>query len=115
VLNDSSARWRAGRQVAGSNNWVTTGSTSIPSTWTSTKQNSSPGFVNVSGRDLSPSSTSPLRNVGTATPPGVPGYPFPSPLAAAAFEPPRHVLPALGAAVPRVNAGTVDIGAYEGR
>jgi hypothetical protein len=115
VLNDSSARWRAGRQVAGSSNWVTTGSTSIPSTWTNTKQNGNPGFVDVAGRDLSPASTSPLRNVGTATPPGVPGYPFPSPLAAAAFEPPRHVQPALGAAVPRVNVGTVDIGAFEGR
>jgi hypothetical protein len=115
VLNDSSAKWRAGRQVAGRNNWVTSGSSSIPSTWSSTKLGSNPGFVNVAGRDLSSSSTSPLRDMGTSTPAGVPGYPFPSPLAAAAFEPPRHLLPPLGGAVARVNVGVVDIGAYEGR
>jgi hypothetical protein len=115
VLNDSSASWRAGRQVAGSSNWVTSGSSSIPSTWTNTKLSASPGFVSVATRDLSPSAASSLRNVGTSTPVAVPGYPFPSPLAAAAFEPPRHVLPALDAAVPRVNVGRVDIGAYEGR
>jgi len=115
VMNDSSADWVNGRKVAGSNNWVTSGSTSIPSGWTNTRQAANPGFANVSGRDLLPTSSSPLRDTGTSSPVSVPGLPFPRPLAAAAFEPPRHVLLAVGAAVPRVNNGVVDIGAYEYR
>lgn len=110
VLNDSSARWKNGRQIAGKNNWVTSGSSAIPSTWTGTKQAMNPGFTNVGARDLTPASGSGLRDAGASNLAGPTGYPFPSPLASPAYEPPRH---ALGAAVPRTLVGAIDIGAFE--
>jgi hypothetical protein len=113
VLNDGDASWVNGVQVAGSNNWVTSGSTSIPSTWRNTRQGSNPGFNNAGARDVTLTSTSPLRDAGTSSPVSVPGYPVPSALAAAAFEPPRHALLALDHAVPRSAVGVIDIGAFE--
>lgn len=111
VMTDADAEWKNGQRISGRNNWVTSGSTAIPATWTNTRQAASPGFVNVAGRDLTPSSASPLRDAGTTTfaPPA--GYDFPSPLAGAAFEPPEHAVFAVP--MPRVNVGVVDIGAYE--
>ena len=113
VLRDSDASWTHGRQIAGKNNWVTTGSTSVPSAWTSTRQAANPGFVDVAGRDVRLTSTSPLRNTGTGVPTVVTAYPFPSPLPAAVSHPPLHQLLSLGSALPRVPVGTVDIGAFE--
>jgi len=113
VFIDSDAEWKNGRQIAGRNNWVTTGSSAIPTTWTATRQAASPGFVNVAGRDLTPTSTSSLRDAGTSTFASAPGYVFPSPLMAAAIEPPRHAVTTVGSALPRVNVAAVDIGAYE--
>jgi hypothetical protein len=110
VLTDASASWRNGRQIAGSNNWLTSGSTAIPSTWTGTKQAASPGFTNVAGRDLTLSLGSSLRDAGNSTFAGAAGYVFPSPLAMPAYEPPRHLL---GAAVTRGIVGAADIGAFE--
>jgi hypothetical protein len=113
VLTDGDASWRNGRQIAGRNNWVTTGSTGIPSTWTTTRQGASPGFVDVGQRNVALSATSPLRDTGTSSFAGPTGYTFPSPLAAAAYQPPAHVLLAVGSAVPRAPVGVVDIGAFE--
>jgi hypothetical protein len=110
VLTDANARWKNGRQIAGSNNWLTSGSTAIPSTWTSTKQAASPGFTNVAGRDLTLSLGSPLRDAGSSTFAGPAGYAFPSPLAMPAYEPPRHLL---AAAATRLVVGATDIGAFE--
>jgi hypothetical protein len=113
VLRDSDATWTHGRQIAGKNNWTTTGSTSIPSTWTSTRQGSSPGFVDVANRDVHLTSASALRDAGTSSPAVVTAYPFPSPLPAAVKQPPLHQLLSLGGALPRVAVGTPDIGAFE--
>jgi hypothetical protein len=113
AVKDSDATWKNGRMIAGSNNWVTSGSTSIPSTWTNTRQGTNPGFVNVGGRDLAPSSSSPLRDAGVANPAPPSGYAFPSPETSARYEPPLHVVPGLDVTDARVNVGTVDIGAYE--
>ncbi|HTM44683.1 MAG TPA: DNRLRE domain-containing protein [Polyangiaceae bacterium] len=113
VLTDADAKWKSGRQIAGRNNWVTTGSTGIPSTWTATLVAANPGFVSVGSRDLTLSSTSALRDTGTSNYPSPSSFPFPSPLPAAAFEPPPHVLLALGSAIPRAPVGVVDIGAFE--
>jgi hypothetical protein len=113
VLRDSEATWTHGRQIAGKNNWVTQGSTSIPSTWTSTRQGTTPGFVDVAGRDVRLTSASALRDTGTSSPATVTAYPFPSPLPAAAKQPPLHQLLALGGALARTAVGTVDIGAFE--
>ncbi|HEY3497121.1 MAG TPA: DNRLRE domain-containing protein [Polyangiaceae bacterium] len=113
VLKDTDASWLNGRVLTGSNNWTTSGSTSVPSTWTNTRQGSSPGFVDVAGGDLRLSSSSPLRDAGISNPPSPSGHAFPSPETSARYEPPRHVIAALDAAVTRVLSGTVDIGAYE--
>lgn len=110
VLTDSSASWKNGRQIAGKNNWVTSGSSAVPSAWTGTKQGSSPGFTNVTARDLTLSSSSALRDQGASSLSGPAGYVFPSPLAVPAYLPPRHVLEA---AQPRVLVGAIDIGAFE--
>jgi hypothetical protein len=113
VYTDGDAEWVNGRSITGKNNWVTSGSASIPSTWTGTLTGQNPGFSDVASRNLRPVSASALRDAGTSSPTPASGHAFPSPLAAAAFEPPLHVQPATGAAVPRVNQGAVDIGAYE--
>jgi hypothetical protein len=113
VYTDGDAEWVNGRSITGKNNWVTSGSTAIPSTWAGTLTGSNPGFTDVAGRTLRPASTSALRDAGTSSPTSASGRAFPSPLAAATFEPPVHVLPAPGTAVSRVNVGSVDIGAYE--
>jgi hypothetical protein len=113
VLTDADAEWKNGRQITGRNNWVTTGSSGIPSAWTNTRQGTNPGFVNVGGRDVKLVSTSALRDTGTSTFISPSGYAFPSPLPAAAYEPPPHLCLPLGAAVPRAPVGVVDIGAFE--
>jgi len=113
VLNDSDATWANGRVVSGSNNWVPTGSSSVPSTWTNTRQGSNPGFNNPTSRDLGLTASSPLRDAGNGAPVSPSGHPFPNPEVSARFEPPRHVLQAVGTATPRAVVGTIDIGAYE--
>lgn len=113
VLTDGDAEWKNGRKIAGSNNWVTTGATNVPSTWTNTRQGTNPGFVNVANRDLTLTSSSPLRDAGVSNPASPSGYAISSPLGVANYEPPKHVLSAAGAAVNRVTSGSVDIGAFE--
>jgi hypothetical protein len=111
VTTDGDAEWVSGRSITGRNNWVTTGSSAIPSTWTGTITGSNPGFSDVTGRNLELSASSPLRDTGTSSPVSASGHAFPSPLAAAVFEPPVHAQS--GTAVPRVAEGAVDIGAFE--
>ncbi len=112
VLRDAEATWKNGRQIAGRNNWVTSGSSAIPSTWVGTRQGTNPGFNNVGARDVTLASTAALRDFGSSSLAGPTGYAFPSPLALPAYEPPRH---ALAAAPSRVLVGAVDIGAFEYR
>jgi hypothetical protein len=111
VLNDADATWANGRVVAGSNNWVTSGSTSIPSTWTNTRQGSDPGFNAVTSRDLGLLLTSPLRDLGNASPASPSGHAFPRPEQTARFEPPNHARQLT--AVPRTVLGVIDDGAFE--
>ena len=113
VLTDGDAAWKNGRKIAGSNNWVTTGATAIPSTWTNTRTGTNPGFVDVANRDLTLTSSSPLRDAGVSNPASPSGFAITSPLTAAGYEPPKHALSAAGAAVSRVASGAVDIGAFE--
>ena len=113
IIRDSDASWTTGRAViAGSHNWVPAGSTEVPSSWTSTLTDTNPGFVNASGRDFRLTAGSPLRGQGIINPASAPGFAFPSPLAAALFQPPLHRLEERGAALPRAAAGAVDIGAF---
>ena len=113
VLTDGDASWLSGRTIGGSRNWVTSGSSAIPSTWTGTLTGSSPGFAELASRNLRPSSSSPLRDAGASSFASPSGRAFPSPTPAAVFEPPQRRLTAAGAAVPRAAVGAVDIGAFE--
>jgi hypothetical protein len=108
------AVWTDGRQIHGSNNWIESGSTFVPSMteWTFTSVGSDPGFVNAAAFDLTPLPGSPLRNAGDNAPASAPSFPFPSPL----FPPgsmPRRELVALASAPARSADGQIDIGAYE--
>ncbi|MFS8065068.1 MAG: hypothetical protein ACMG6S_01725, partial [Byssovorax sp.] len=113
IIRDSDASWTTGHAViAGSHNWVPAGSTEVPSSWTSTLTGANPGFANAAARDFRLTAGSPLRGQGIINPASAPGFAFPSPLAAALFQPPLHRLEKLGAALPRAVAGAVDIGAF---
>jgi MYXO-CTERM domain-containing protein len=113
VIRDSDASWTTGHAViAGSHNWVAAGSTEVPSSWTATLTGADPGFVAASARDFRPTAGSPLRGQGIINPASAPGFAFPSPLAAALSQPPLHRIEALGAALPRLAMGAVDIGAF---
>ena len=113
VFKDTDASWANGRVVGGSNNWVTSGSTSVPSEWSGTRQGTNPGFNNVGGRDLGLTSSSPLRDVGNGAATSPSGHAFPRPETSARFEPPRHASQAVDAATKRVVVGAIDLGAYE--
>lgn len=113
VFTDGDASWVNGRSITGKNNWVTTGSTAVPTTWTGTLQGTNPGFSDVNAKDVRLTSASALRDTGTSSPTSASGRAFPSPLAAASYEPPLHVLLSVGSAVRRVAVGAIDVGAYE--
>jgi len=113
IVRDVEAVWTAGPRIAGSNNWVFTGSTFVPTQWTATITATNPGFTNASANDYSPSATSALLNAGASTTSGPTGYAFPSPLAAPLFHPPVRALIAPGTAVARPTASVIDIGAFE--
>jgi len=52
-MSTGEAIWSAGEQIAGSNNWVMSGSTNIPTQWTGTLSGSDPLFTNAAGGDYS--------------------------------------------------------------
>lgn len=112
ILQDNAsdpAQWTTGSaQIAGSQNWATTGST-VPTQWTGTTLGSSPGFTGAS--DFHPVSTSPLVDHGTTSAPSFPAFPFPNPLYPPGFVPPARTATTTATARPVV--GTLDIGAYE--
>lgn len=113
IVRDVEASWTSSVQIAGSNNWVFTGSTFVPTQWTGTITATNPGFTNAAGNDYSPAATSALVNAGASTTSGPAGYAFPSPLAAPLFHPPVRALIAPGTASARPSAGAIDIGAFE--
>lgn len=112
VMRTVEAVWRNGPQVAGSNNWISSGSTNVPATWSGTLTGISPGFANAAAGDYSPVAGSPLIDAGNGSPSGPPGYPFPNPLSSPAFQPP-HPPAAFGSPSPRPFDGQIDVGAYE--
>jgi hypothetical protein len=112
IESTGDAVWKAGRQVAGSNNWVTSGSTNVPAEWTGTRSGSDPIFANAAGADYSPGGGSPLIDGGAGAVSGPPGYAFPNPLFPPALHPPGPP-GAYGEAIPRPTDGHLDIGAFE--
>ena len=112
-MDPSEMSWVAGEQIAGSNNWVVTGTTLTPAKWTGTITGSSASLVNITTNDLRPAAGSPLIDKGATSTTGPAGHVFPSPLAAPVFHPPARLVLAPGAATPRPSVATIDIGAYE--
>ena len=100
--DDGERCWTNGEQIAGQNNWVETGAV-VPGQWTGTLSGAAPGLADAANLFLRPTFGSPLRNAGTGTPTGPPGYPFPAPHFPPAWEPPdRAVLP--GPPAPRESS-----------
>ena len=112
MLREAEANWTQGRAVAGTNNWVSAGSTNVPPEWTGTTTGADPGLVQIddlSALDLRPAGTgSPVVDAGLAPPPAFSGHPFPSPLGVPAFSPVHGV-----GSTARAVVGTIDRGAYE--
>jgi len=112
VFNTEDAQWVSGEVIGGSNNWVSTG-TSLPATVLGTLSGSDPGFVNATQHDVHLAATSILKGKGKLPTTSPSGHPFPSPLAAAAYNPPLHAVDPAGQAVARPKSSTVALGAYE--
>ena len=111
VLSDADAVWIAGRQVAGTNNWVQSGATEVPGEWTGTVTGTSPGFAGAPA-NLTPTSTSALRDAGGPATAFPAGHQFPNPVTTLPqFVPPAQTTEA--SATARPSNGTIDIGAYE--
>jgi hypothetical protein len=108
------APWSNGRKVAGSNNWVKSGSNMVPPEWTATRSGIDPGFEDLAIRRLRPSAGSPLVDGGNSQPQTPVAFPFPSPLLLPAFDPPPRVKPGLNGRSQRPIVGArIDIGALE--
>ncbi|HRP73486.1 MAG TPA: right-handed parallel beta-helix repeat-containing protein [Luteimonas sp.] len=105
--------WTSGRKVAGSNNWVQTSATLVPTEWTGTLRGGDPGFTNLAQFQLRPTANSPLVSAGNPQPPSPAAFPFPSPLLLPQFDPPLRAKLAIAAQVARVPGARIDIGALE--
>jgi hypothetical protein len=114
AVREVEALWVAGSQISGSNNWIKSGATFLPATWTNTLQGSLPGFSNAGAFDFTLSSTSPaLDNAGPATPTFGSDYHLPSLLFPPVLHPPQRALIAVGTIPPRPTNGILDRGAFE--
>ncbi|MBN2036833.1 MAG: hypothetical protein JW768_08840 [Chitinispirillaceae bacterium] len=114
VMRTVEARWTTGEpRIAGSGNWIVTGSTNIPQGWSDTKTGSAPGFVNLSSNDLRPEQSSPLRDSGTASPVRGDTLTLLRPLFPPAFHPPQGQAILPGNATVRPVDARIDIGAFE--
>lgn len=106
--------WSGGRKVAGSNNWVQSSATLVPSEWTGTVRGSNPMFVDAGQRKLKLQAGSPLLNAGRNAPVTPTAFPFPNPLVIPKFLPPQRAKMAIGGGQPRVvNNTNIAIGAME--
>jgi hypothetical protein len=114
IYTDSDASWVSGKAViAGSNNWVQSGTSAIPTGWTGTITGSDPGFANLAGFDLRPTASSPMVDHGAQSPASPSGFAFVSPLGTPKEVPPARKREASGTGAARPFVGTIDIGAYE--
>jgi hypothetical protein len=102
------------RRVAGSDNWVESTATQVPSEWVRTSLGIDPLLTNIAQRKLRPGPGSPLLNRGNNAPTTPAGFPFPSPLTLPAYDPPLRAKLAIGDEHARLPLGApIDIGALE--
>ena len=108
------AVWSTGTAIfGGSNNWITTGSTNAPTSWSGTLSGSDPRFADFAARNVSPAMGSPLLQAGNDAPTSPMAHEFPNPLARPLWHPPMGAVGAVGTAQARPMFGAVDIGAFE--
>src|SRR5690606_15008367 len=112
LLREVEAEWTGGRAVAGTNNWVSTGSTNVPPEWTGTITGADPGLSEIDdlgALDPSPASeSSPVVDMGLSPPPVFAAHPFARPVDRPGDSPVRGA-----GRVTRPLVSTIDIGAYE--
>lgn len=109
----NSSPWSDGRKVAGSNNWVKTGSV-VPTEWSGTVTGADPALANIAQWQLRPLPTSPLIDRGGNPPPTPSAFPFPSPLSIPLFDPPMRAKMDINAQRARtLGNNRISIGAYE--
>lgn len=113
LARETELTWVSGQRVAGTNNWMSQGTTNIPAGIGGTIFGTDPGFVDFAKRDVRLREGSPLVDKGAAMTARTDGYAIPRPLAKALFTPPLRVLASVGKASARVEVGAIDIGAYE--
>jgi hypothetical protein len=114
VLNDTDGSWVHGsRLVIGSNNFILTSATNIPTQLTATVTGSNPSFTNAASFNFTPATGSPLLNAGATSTPTVASYPFSNPLFPPISTPPSRAALLPGSATPRTSDGAIDIGAIE--
>src|SRR5262249_15349429 len=102
IIDDSNVTWTTGHEgFAGTNNWVQTGSASLPTERTGTLTGSDPGFSHTGSGDVRPLQSSPRVNAGANTTASAAGFPFPSPLATPLSLPPLDRIEAVDAASAR--------------
>lgn len=115
IVRTTEADWSTGVElIAGSNNWIVSGSSDIPSQWMGTVVGNDPGFMDYSNSDPRPDVGSTLLDAGSSVLSGPPGYSFPSPLFPPVKHPPLYQIEDFGSAQARPSNSTIDIGAYEG-
>ena len=112
-FRDGECVWTNGRDLRGSNNFVTdSGDITLPEDEiTGTVRGADPGFGDFANRDLRPLETSLLVNAGVAE--TTSDQSPPNPLARPLSVPPQWSLEVAGGAYPRDEVGLPDIGAYE--
>jgi hypothetical protein len=98
---------------AGTNNWIPTGSTFVPTQWTNTITGASPGVANAVAFDFTPIEAGSLFDAGNPAPATIPAHPFPNPHFPPVYHPPQRMLMAVGSAQSRPVHDVIDIGALE--
>jgi len=105
LVRQAEAEWTDGEQIAGSNNWTTTGTSNVPARWIGTLAGTNPGFTDLASNDLTPAPGSPLLHAANPTPQTPASFPFPLPY----LPPESHPRPPDS----RPFDCHADIGAYE--
>jgi hypothetical protein len=114
IISSSEVNWVSGRQIFGSNNWIESGATNVPSSaeWKNGISGSDPGFVNAAGFDLRLTAVSPALNKGQVSPSGLPSYLFPNGLLLPSELPPVRKA-GFNATRNRSSINLISIGAFE--